>query len=523
MKNLFIVAFSAMIMLASCSKKQETTDTNNHNIPLSSKNPKAIAFFRAAEKHKFDQEFIEAKEDYRSALRLDPNMILALTEINEDNINVALEYRRRAVRNFKNSNEFERIFVEWDTIVNTNEGRIKKRELSRKVIELYPDKIDGYLMMGQSFNYWNEESKEAITFFKKALEIDPQNAKATANYLRCIYGGSRRSVRLKNDSDFYNQFDLEAKSLAEKFPESLRILSSIAEIYRNSYNFSDESRIQKTLAFYNKCQEIVNETGSSFKNSLLTNIARVSLLTGDNDKAISMLETSLKDYEGNSQLIAKYFRLFLAHLYNGNYLGAIKSIDEFDNFLESSDFTKEELLKSKVGLNNFKAIIYAHANQKDRALKSLDIYKKHSDSLVKFYNLKGDIHQQLRSVPGLGFVRWREASPQGQLWHEIWINIMVGNFNTAELLQDNFEKTYGNRQTHWDGIMNILQGNSEKGYNIIERNNLGYMQYFKSQALISLGEKEKAKPVLDSVRQLPEGNIFNNLVVKRAANLYNQL
>ena len=512
-----------MLLILSCAKKQETTETNDHNISLSSKNPKAITFFRAAENHKFNQEYIEAKEDYRSALRLDPNMILALTEINENNINVALEYRKRAVRNFKNSNEFERLYVEWDTLTNGNQGRITKRELSRKVIELYPDKVDGYIMMGQSFSTNEEDSKEAIPFFKKALEIDPQNAAATQNYIRYTYGGSRGSVRLRTDSDFYNQFDQEAKSLLEKFPNNLRIQSSIAALYGDSYNFSDESRIQKALSIYSKCEEIVNETGSSFKNSLLTQIARVSLQTGDNDKAINMLETSLNEYEENSQLIEKYFRLFLAHLYNGNYLGAIKSINDFDNFLENSDFTEEEVLKSKVGLNNFKAIIYAHANQKDRALKSLDIYKKHSDSLVKFYNLKGDIHQQLRSFPGLGFIRWREASPRGQLWHEIWINIMVGNFKSAELLQDNFEKNYGNRLTFWDGIMNILQGNSEKGYNILERSKFGYSQYFKSQALISLGEIEKAKPVLDSVRQLPEGSIFNNLVVKRAANLYNQL
>ncbi|MBH46348.1 MAG: hypothetical protein CMC93_07010, partial [Flavobacteriaceae bacterium] len=112
MKNIFITAFSVMLLLVcSCAKKQENSETKNHNIPLSSNNPKAITFFRAAENHKFNQEYIEAKEDYRSALRLDPNMILALTEINEDNINVALEYRRKAVRNFKNSNEFEKLFV----------------------------------------------------------------------------------------------------------------------------------------------------------------------------------------------------------------------------------------------------------------------------------------------------------------------------------------------------------------------------------------------------------------------------
>ena len=101
--------------------------------------------------------------------------------------------------------------------------------------------------------------------------------------------------------------------------------------------------------------------------------------------------------------------------------------------------------------------------------------------------------------------------------------MMVGNYEIAESLQNKFENTFGERLTYWDGILNVLLGNTEKGYNILERNTFGYMQYFKSQALISLGEREKAKSVLDSIRQLPEGSIFNNLIVKRSSDLYKTL
>ena len=100
---------------------------------------------------------------------------------------------------------------------------------------------------------------------------------------------------------------------------------------------------------------------------------------------------------------------------------------------------------------------------------------------------------------------------------------MVGNYEIAESLQNKFENTFGDRLNHWDGILNVLQGNTEKGYSILRPMRFGYIQYFKSQALISLGEKEKAKSVLDSIRQLPDSNIYNNLIVKRSSDLYKTL
>ena len=519
------IYFSALLMgiFLSCSENtnQKEEDLNDSpHIEISSKNPKAIDFFRKAEEFKFNQEYREAKESYLSALRLDPNMIMSLLEINESNGLLLSAYRKKAAKNIVNGNEYEKIYIAWDTLPNNNSGREKKQELSAKIIELYPDKVDGYMMMALSYPSSNNES---INFLEKVLEIDPNNLKANYQIIRNKFGGSNRAYQLKNDKSFFDLFDSMAQSLINKFPKSLRIQNTLANYYRNSYDFNDETRIEMAKKLYDNCMEIVNSNGSSSKINLLTSIAKLNLQMGKTDEAFKILRTAIDLSEQNGQKIISYYRVFLAYIYNGDYLNSIKEINKFEEKINDYGFNEEEILKCKVGLNNYKSIIYAHANQKEKALQSLDIYKNASNELIKFYNFKSNIHNQINAITGASILRWKEASPRAQLWHEIWVNILVGEHKKAELLQDEFEKTFGDRQVHWDGILNVLQGNTQKGFEILKPMKFPYMQYFKSQALISLGEKEKAKAVLDSVRQLPEGSIYNNLIVKRSSDLYKSL
>lgn len=515
-----------LLFTTSCAENINKQKVVNDNtlINVTSTNPKAIEFYRKAKLHILDQEYIEAKESYLSALRLDPKMFMSLLEINESNGVLARNYKIKAAENLDKANEFEKFFYEYDKLSFSPSDRKIKQELSKKIIEIYPDKVDGYLMLGLSFNSSNDQtSAEALKSFEKALEIDPENIEVRHQVLRYIYAGSNRAYRLKTDKEFFNSFDVMAKSLISKFPRSLRIKSSTANIYRNAYNFSDEKRIEMSKKLFDDCLEIVNSTGSSFKINLLNNIAKLNLQMANTDEAYNLYQSNIDLSTTNTEKINSYFRFFLAKLYDGDYLNAIGKINEFQNNLNDLDLTEEQLLKCMVGLNNYKAIIFAHANQKERALDALDSYKLYSNQLIKFYGFKDNIHSQIRSLAGANFIRWKEASPRAQLWHEIWINIMVGNYEIAESFQNKFEDTFGDRQIHWDGILNVLQGNTEKGYSILRPMGFGYMQYFKSQALISLGEIEKAKSVLDSVRQLPEGNIFNNLVVKRSSDLYKTL
>ena len=112
-------------------------------------------------------------------MRLDPYMPMALLNINESNTNLSNNYRQRAISRFNSANKFEKLYIEWDTL---NRSDVTKRQNCKKVIELYPDKVDGYLMSAFSTNAYR--SQERIKMFEKVLEIDPNNVRAQDWLLR---------------------------------------------------------------------------------------------------------------------------------------------------------------------------------------------------------------------------------------------------------------------------------------------------------------------------------------------------
>ena len=75
--------------------------------------------------------------------------------------------------------------------------------------------------------------------------------------------------------------------------------------------------------------------------------------------------------ENKTQFMTSNFDVFMAHIFQNDFLGAIRAIEEFNKDIDSYNFTKEEKLKCLVGLEYYKSLIYGHANQKDRALESL--------------------------------------------------------------------------------------------------------------------------------------------------------
>jgi tetratricopeptide (TPR) repeat protein len=72
MKQYFIVAI-LLVFFISCSEEKE----KSVGLPISSTNTDAISFFNKAQIHDQNFEFNEAKDDYRSAIEIDPNFILA--------------------------------------------------------------------------------------------------------------------------------------------------------------------------------------------------------------------------------------------------------------------------------------------------------------------------------------------------------------------------------------------------------------------------------------------------------------
>ena len=86
----------------------------------------------------------------------------------------------------------------------------------------------------------------------KALEIDPNNIVASEELFYFNYGGTENSIRFRTDLEYYKSFDKDAQELISKFPNSTRVLRRVGNLYRNSYDYIDASRYEKSIDAFDK-------------------------------------------------------------------------------------------------------------------------------------------------------------------------------------------------------------------------------------------------------------------------------
>ena len=509
-------------MFFSCSDQEKKQESALQPIEIKSSNPKAIEFYRDAKIKLFNGEEIEAKQGFLSALRLDPNFFMANTDINEDNIKLKQSFTNKARNSVLKANEFEKLYFKY----KTTPSRFEKRKIAQQIIQKYPNHYEGYIMKGLTHSWWEVDTEEAQNLFKKAIEIDPNNLSANFNIVEYKYNGAQTAFSLRNDIEFYESFNNDASNLIDKFPNNIRVLSTMALIYRNSMIDEDQSRYEKSLDLYKRALEIANESGSSVKAKITRDIGDLYVMSGQKSEGVTSIKQAIDISQDNSQNILNNFALINAYIYMGDYLNAVKSIDNFLGSINGYGFTEEEKLQCLVGGNYHKAIIFAHANQKKRAEQSLTEYKKQSDELIKFYGWERD---KVHGIVGRMGVRsgdkveWTELSPYSQLNNEIWVDILIGNYDKARDLLKQIKETYNDDSYSFRGILDIMQGKKGEGIKNLEKTNARYPLYFKAQAFKNSGQIDKATQLLDSLRFLPIQNLFNALVVKRSSDLYKQI
>ena len=489
--HLFVIVSSLLISCTS-SKEKESIKF----IPVTSNNPKAIEFYRNARNNFFNQEYVEAKNNYLAALRLDPNFIMANLQINESNALVKSSFAEKARNQIDNGNDYEKLYLSF---LDSN-NKMDSRKIANEIIQKYPNSTEGFELLIETYST-GQERDQGIEILEELINKFPNSAEIFFQYIRFKYTGSSNSIILKKDLKLFNEFVEFSKFVSDKFPNSLRLINLIGQVFRNSINFSDNTRFDKAIFYYQKAQDIVNRTLPYFTEAI-------------------------KLSDNSSQKIASYFDLFLAYLYEGNYFETIKEIESFENNLSTYGFTEEEALRAKVGIYNFKTIIYSHANQKERALNSFEKYIQSSNDLISYYGFIGndiEIDNSINKLAGSNISRFKSSRPSQQLWHKIWVSILIGDYDLGYELIEIHKSKFKSDVPYFLGQLNVMKGNINEGYDILKNNSFGYFQYFKAQALIGMGKPEIAKQVLDSVRQLSAGNIYTSLVSKKAKLLYENL
>tara|TARA_X000000950_G_C13901368_1_gene655054 strand:- start:901 stop:2550 length:1650 start_codon:yes stop_codon:yes gene_type:complete len=549
MKSLQNFYFSILIVFTySCQNSggdnKPTTITEAPYLPVYSQSDKALELYRKAENNIFELEFPEANKNYLAALELDPNFAMVKRNIRETDSDLKKTYIESANKFVKSNPDliFEPIMFKMDSIWKSNMDWGSRREqfsiLMDKLIQEFPNNFEAYLISGKTnSNRWDrpkERKKKSIEYFHKAIELAPNNPKAYKELMEYKYIEQLDIIELKNSEEYYNEFDNELSAIVEKFSNSPRILSTASKLYSNAYNLKDDRRKEKSINLAKKAVEVARERKSSSLNLYYRSLAGIYSNCGLVNESEQTLNLALDNYEDDSQLINTYFDIFALDIYNGQFLEAVKSIEEFKSSIGGFGFSTEDILKCKVGFEFYNSVIYAHANQKNRTKESLRALEEASDELLTFYGFdKNDpeLGKKVNRLPNdrdvFSGVLWKIGLNPGWLnFTELLLNTVIGDFETAERLQIRNKEKYGNRNNEVDAIMSLLKGDVQKSLDIFEKEGrwLAYFSFFRGQALLNAGYKDKAKIELEKALAMPAlENFWNDIVIVKSRNLHSKL
>jgi len=550
MKSLQNFYFSILIVFTySCQNSggdnKPTTITEAPYLPVYSQSEKALELYRKAENNIFELEFPEANKNYLAALELDPNFAMVKRNIIETDSDLKKTYIESANKFVKSNPDliFEPIMFKMDSIWKSNMDWGSRREqisiITDKLIQEFPNDFEAYLISGKNnsnkYERPKERKKKSIEYFYKAIELAPNNPKAYKELMEYKYIEQLDIIELKNSEEYYNEFDNELSAIVEKFSNSPRILSVASKLYSNAYDLKDKSRKEKAINLAKKAVEVARERKSSSLNLHYRSLAGIYSNCGLVNESEQTLNLALDNYEDDSQLINTYFDIFALDIYNGKFLEAVKSIEEFKSSIGGFGFSTEDVLKCKVGFEFYNSVIYAHANQENRTKESLRALEEASDELLTFYGFdKNDpeLGNKINRLPndrGVIFrgVLWKVGiNPKSLNFTKLLLNTVVGDFETAERLQIRNKEKYGKRNNEVDAIMSLLKGDVQKSLDIFEKEGrwLAYFSFFRGQALLNAGYKDKAKIELEKAMAMPAlENFWNDIVIVKSRNLHSKL
>ena len=535
MRYLFILS-AIFFFFISCSEENTSAD----QIPISSTNDEAISFFNKALIHEMNFEFDEADNYYRSAISIDPNFILAHIHLfrqassNTSYIDLSNKNTDLIESLISNGTEYEKILFEMYKIpFRRSDSAVfnKRLKIAQKLVDLYPKMVEPLTLLAKQIpnytlnNDWKNLRKNSLI---KALEIDPNNIVASEELFYINYGGTENSIRFRTDLEYYKSFDKDAQELISKFPNSTRVLRRVGNLYRNSYDYIDASRYEKSIDAFDKLLSILKKTESSFMKDVLKFKADLLINIERREECYQTMMLAVDSSKSLNKKLDAIFATIISFISGGDYLRAIKYIDKFDESLDEGfyDFDNEEIsrklwLKCKLSLNLYKALIYAHANQSERALESLNEYKRYAKDTFDYNNIKtNEDLQKYYSETDISWarLRWRTIHSQQILNNEAWVSVLIGDDSRTKEILNNLPDN-----SMWMGIHTVIKGDFDKGLEILSNHNSFYSQYFKAQALIGLGKIGDAKDILDNLRYLPYHNFETSWTKNRAARLYQTL
>ena len=356
-----ILVLSALVFSACSNVKDEP-------FPVTSSSEKAVEFFNKAVFHVEQGEWNEGKNNFQSAIRIDPNFVMAnLWGWSDDPIQNR-KYTEAAIANKDNASDAERIMVEM--MMAGREGdQATRLELAKELVEKYPNSSNAYMELGDKYR---EQYKldEAIENYEKALKINPDNFRVHAQIAQ-LHVVTGQNILLPKERQSKKTAIKHAEEMIRIRPKAPFAHQIRANIERADSNFEEAIKLYQNLV------DVCNETGSTAKGTAL-------MLTGHNLVFSGMFDNAMATYDeaisiaNTPQSAFNYNRFKVhAHLFENKYYEALDLLDEMLKNVDESSASKEGVINNTANVFWNKIMVHAHNQQKEEAFESLKQWKKY--------------------------------------------------------------------------------------------------------------------------------------------------
>ena len=467
------------LVLSACSSVKDVP------LPFASTNEKATEFFNKAGYH-FDQgEWQEARDNFQSALRVDPNFIMAnIWGWSEDPVQTR-KYRETAIANKENANDAEKIMIEM--LEARRNGKASERlELAKELVNKYSSSSEAHVILGNV--YTNQDNLDkAIESYENALKVNPDNYNAWKELAKhhIVIGNNNMLPKDKQDKSKAVRYAEEMLRIRPKAPNAHQFR---ANIERQHSNFDEANKL------YQKMVDVCNETGSTAKSTALIISAHNLLFSGQLNNSMTRYDEAIAISE--SPQTAHNLKLYkaVANLFYDKYYEGLEVLNEMMKDVSETSASQEAVNGNTAQIFWNRMMMQAHNQQKSEAFKSLNQWKK-------YRKIDLDIDKE-RAVNAYNATNYAM---------EAWMHTLFGDYNKAKsLLAKHYEiaKTWesaGAFDTYNGiyGMVYVMQGNPSKALEYfddrIDPGNYQYYSYFKALALKATQKEEEAKAIFEFI------------------------
>ena len=515
MRNLLFIAI--LFITFSCSNDTQKTNVKDISVTTSSEEARKLFFdylFLTEQ-----GENIEAQDNLKKALRLDPNFQIAKIYSNLNQPKNTIE----AFNNRESVSELEKLIIEANYYSRRQEYD-RAYDAATQLTDNYPD-ISRAWSISAEIKSITGDLYESIEESEEAIALDPNNFSAYLNLLtKHIIVGNGEGILPPGERDL------------EKAEEIISVMRSIRPdapfSYMLSGNFARRTnKLEEAFDFYKQSKE-VNKSGNSQLLQSNHYMALTNTFLEKYDEAEQLFRENISLSEEGSFWLS-YQSLFIAKMntFRNNFDRAIEVLDELERDLPNYGYSQQQILGNQVSIGISKFLNFSHSQQDREAVESIEYIKS---KLVELTDLnkanysKDEYDRQIRNINRDILILFT------------WNDILFGRYDGARTKLVDIKKyaeedVKSNPRAFHDyyafsGMINLNEGNFTEAIKDFESTDNTvtaglyinrvcgtYFEYFYALALKGSGNSEKANSILSRLATTNFYGYDNALVRSLAA------